>query len=85
MISRIRALVRKAPPRRDRLDINEAVLEVIAMTQSELQRKNVKLQTRLSSDLPLIRANRVQLQQVILNLIVNAIEAMSEAVTDRAS
>jgi PAS domain S-box-containing protein len=78
IVSRIRALVRKAPPRRDRLDINEAVLEVIAMTHSELQRKNIKLQTRLASDLPFIWANRVQLQQVILNLIVNAIEAMSE-------
>ncbi len=79
VISRIRALVRKAPPRRDPLDIKEAVLEVIAMTQSELQRKSVKLQTRLSSGLPFVRGNRVQLQQVILNLIVNAIEAMSEA------
>jgi PAS domain S-box-containing protein len=79
VISRIRALVRKAPPQRDRLDINEAVLEVIAMTQSELQRKSIKLQIRLSSGLPSVRANRVQLQQVILNLIVNAIEAMSEA------
>ncbi|MGC2202233.1 MAG: PAS domain S-box protein, partial [Stellaceae bacterium] len=78
VISRIRALVRKAPLRRDRLDINEAVLEVIAMTHSELQRKDVKLETRLASDLSYIRANRVQLQQVILNLIVNAIEAMSE-------
>jgi signal transduction histidine kinase len=49
------------------------------MTQSELQRKSIKLQIRLSSGLPSVRANRVQLQQVILNLIVNAIEAMSEA------
>ena len=79
VISRIRTLVRKAPLRRDRLDINDAVLEVIAMTQSELQKSRVKLQTHLASALPLIRANRVQLQQVILNLMVNAIEAMSEA------
>src|SRR5271166_6370229 len=77
VISRLRALVKKAPPRRDRLDINKTILEVIALTHSELQRNHVELRTHLSSDLPLVAADRVQLQQVILNLIVNAMEAMS--------
>ena len=77
VIYRIRALVKKVPPRRDRLDINTAILEVIALTHSELQRNRVELRTHLSSDLPLVCADRVQLQQVILNLIVNAMEAMS--------
>jgi PAS domain S-box-containing protein len=77
VIGRIRGLVEKVPPRRDRLDINNAVLEVIALTHSELQRGSVELRTRLASDLPLVAADRIQMQQLILNLIVNAIEAMS--------
>jgi two-component system, LuxR family, sensor kinase FixL len=82
VIGRIRALVKKEAPRTDRLDINAAILEVIALAHSELHRNPVELRTHLSSDTPLVSADRVQLQQVILNLIVNAIEAMSE-VQDR--
>ena len=76
VIGRIRALVKKAPPREDQVDINETVLEIVALTRSEMQRNGVSLQTRLASDLPLVLGDRVQLQQVILNLIINAIEAM---------
>src|SRR2546430_9134433 len=83
VIDRIRALVKKVPPRRDRLDINEAIREVIALTQIPVQQNRVRLQTRLAGDLPLVLADRVQLQQVIMNLIVNAIEAMS-SVGDRS-
>jgi len=77
VIGRIRALVKKAPPRNDRLDINETVSEVIAVTRSEMERNGVSLRTRLMNDLPLVRGDRIQLQQVILNLIMNAIDAMS--------
>ena len=77
IIGRIRALVKKAPPRKDWLDINETILEVIALARSEAQKNRVSLETQLSSDLPLILGDRIQLQQVILNLIINAIEAMS--------
>ena len=77
IIGRIRALAKKAPPRKDWLDINETILEVIALARSEAQRNRVSLQTQLSSDVPLILGDRIQLQQVILNLIINAIEAMS--------
>ena len=77
VISRIRAMVRKSPPRRDQLNINDTIMEVIALIRSELQQNGISLRAELSNDLPLVLGDRIQLQQVILNLIVNAIEAMS--------
>jgi PAS domain S-box-containing protein len=77
IIGRIRALAKKAPPKKDWLDLNEAIGEVIAMAHSEVQRHRVLLQTDLANDLPLILGDKIQLQQVILNLLMNAIEAMS--------
>src|SRR5437762_962570 len=79
VIGRIRALVAKAAPRNDQLDINEVMLDVIALTGSELRGSGTSLQTRLADGLPLILGDRIQLQQVMLNLIFNAVEAMSEA------
>jgi len=79
VISRIRALVRNVPTRKDRLNINEVILETVAMTQADLHRHGVRLQSGLASGLPAVLADRVQLQQVMLNLINNAIEAMSGA------
>jgi PAS domain S-box-containing protein len=77
VIDRIRALIKKAPPRKDDLDINEAILEVIALTHGEMVKNGVSLQTQLAPGVPRVQGDRVQLQQVILNLIVNAVEAMS--------
>src|SRR5712675_3156264 len=77
VIGRIRALIKNVPPRKDRLEINEAILEIIALTHGEAVKNSVSLQTQLAAGLPLIQGDRVQLQQVILNLIVNAVEAMS--------
>ena len=77
IIGRIRAFVKKAPPQKAWLNINETILEVIALARSEVQRHRVSLQTQLSDEAPLIVGDRIQLQQVILNLIHNAIEAMS--------
>jgi signal transduction histidine kinase len=77
VINRIRALIKKAPPHMARVDVNEAVLDVITLTRSELLRHGVSLETQLAAALPLIEGDRIQLQQVILNLILNAAEAMS--------
>jgi PAS domain S-box-containing protein len=77
VISRIRALAGKSPPRRDRLNISDMIKEVIALIGGEVQRNHISLQTDLSNDVPPVLGDRIQLQQVILNLILNAIEAMS--------
>jgi len=78
IISRIRALAKKVPPQKDWLEINETIGEVIAMARSAAQRNRITLRTQLANDSPLILGDRIQLQQVILNLLINAIEAMSE-------
>jgi len=77
VLDRIRALIEKAPARTDRFDINDIIIDVVALTRSELTSNRVSLQTQFAQSLPLVQGDRVQLQQVILNLIVNAIEAMS--------
>jgi PAS domain S-box-containing protein len=76
VISRIRAFIKKAPPCKDGLDVNQAVLEVVALTRSEAKKNKVAVQMQLADGLPVVQADRVQLQQVLLNLIINAIEAM---------
>jgi NO-binding membrane sensor protein with MHYT domain len=77
IIGRIRSLVKKEPPRKIVLEVNEALVEVIALTHGEVMKNNISVQTQLAEGLPLIQADRVQLQQVILNLIINAVQAMS--------
>src|SRR5499427_7669445 len=77
VIDRIRALIQKAPPRMDRLKIGEAVYEAIALTHGELVKQGVSVQTQLAEGLPHVQGDRVQLQQVIINLTINAMEAMS--------
>jgi PAS domain S-box-containing protein len=77
VIDRIRALVKKAPPRKNRVDINDAVLEIVDLTRREMAKNSISVNLQLAERLPAIQGDRVQLQQVILNLVVNAIEAMS--------
>ena len=77
IIGRIRDLIKKAPPKKDRLDINEAIRDVIELARGEAMKNAVLVQTELADSLPLVEADRVQLQQVVLNLIVNAVQAMS--------
>jgi C4-dicarboxylate-specific signal transduction histidine kinase len=77
VIAGIRELMKKAPSRKDRVEINGAIREVIELTRSEAVKNGVSVQTELADGLPLTQGDRVQLQQVMLNLIVNAVEATS--------
>jgi C4-dicarboxylate-specific signal transduction histidine kinase len=76
IFDRIRDQIKKAPPRKHRFDLNEAINEVIALAQSAIAENGVSVQTRLTEGLAPVEGDRVQLQQVILNLILNAAEAM---------
>lgn len=82
VIARIRALVRKGEPVARRLDANDTIREIVALTQSEVARRGASIQTDLAANLPAVMGDRVQLQQVLLNLVINAVDAMS-ALTDR--
>ncbi|MEA3128121.1 MAG: hypothetical protein QOD67_5140 [Caballeronia sp.] len=77
VVSRVRALVKKVPPRIELWDLNGAVVEVVALTHPELLRSGVVLRNDLSDDVRLVKGDRVQLQQVLINLIANAVEAMN--------
>ena len=78
VVGRIRALIKKAPARKDAVAINDAILEVIALTRTEAANNGVSVRTQLAEALPRVQGDRVQLQQVVLNLIINAIEAMRD-------
>ena len=77
IINGIRDQVRKAPPRREHIDLNDAIEEVIAIVRGELSKHRISVQILLGDGLPPVYGDRVQLQQVMLNLILNAIEAMT--------
>jgi C4-dicarboxylate-specific signal transduction histidine kinase len=77
VVNRIRDLVKKAPAQMEALHINEAIGEVIELTRSEAIKNGVTVQTQFADSLPAVAGDRIQLQQVILNLILNAIQAMS--------
>ncbi|WP_249790941.1 ATP-binding protein [Bradyrhizobium sp. SRL28] len=83
VVDRTHALVRKEPTRKDSLEINEAISEVIGLTRGEVLKNGVQVRTKLAAGLPVIQGSRVQIQQVMLNLIVNAVEAMSQMSDDR--
>jgi C4-dicarboxylate-specific signal transduction histidine kinase len=78
VIARIRKLVKKTPPGNDWVDLNDVINEVFALAQNEARRNHVLLKQQLNDDLPLVRGDRVQLQQVILNLIMNGLEAIAK-------
>jgi light-regulated signal transduction histidine kinase (bacteriophytochrome) len=81
VIARIRALTKKKPFQKfqkEQLDINDVVLEVTALTRTEMDRNRLELSTQLARDLPPVQADRIELQQLVLNLIINSIEPMSD-------
>ncbi len=82
VIQRIRALVKKSEPQMAALDINDVIREAISLEQREMLSRQVSLRTELASALPPVLGDRVQLQQVVINLVMNALEAMAP-VTDR--
>jgi signal transduction histidine kinase len=77
IVDRIGSLIKKAPPRKEVVDLNAAILEVTALTRSQAVKTGVTVSTQLAGELPRIQCDRVQLQQVMLNLILNAIQSMS--------
>ena len=77
IVDRVRALSRRAPPTRESLVINDVVMEVLSLISSEAQKCGVLVEPALSSGLPVVLGDRVQIQQVLLNLSINAIESMS--------
>ena len=78
VISRVRALVKKTPARNDLVDLNEVIVEVLALAQNQARHAGVVLKRELATDLPRVRGDRVQLQQVILNLVINGLEAIAK-------
>ena len=77
IVDRIRDQIKKAPPRKSRFDLNKAIDEVIVLARSAITENGVLVQTRLTEGLAPVEGDRVQLQQIVLNLILNAVEAMS--------
>src|SRR5262249_42873656 len=80
IIGRIRDQVRKAPPRKDYFDLNAAIGEVLMLARSAIVGNGISVQTRFANGLLPVHGDRVQLQQVVLNLILNAVEAMGSVV-----
>jgi signal transduction histidine kinase len=77
IVDRIGSLIKKTPPRKEVVDLNAAILEVTNLTHGEAVKTSVTVSTQLAGEVPRIQCDRVQLQQVMLNLIVNAIQSMS--------
>jgi signal transduction histidine kinase len=78
VVARLRALFKRSGPQSDQVDLNDAVQEVLALSLHDLQRERVIVRTELADNVALVVADRVQLQQVVLNLVLNAVEAMRD-------
>jgi len=80
VVARIRALLKDGTPIKTQFDLSEIIAEIVALTEAEAERRHVSMQTRLASNLPRLTADRVQLQQVLMNLMMNALDAMGEVI-----
>jgi len=80
VVARIRALLKDGTPIKTQFSLGEIIAEIVALTEAEAQRREVSVQTRLASKLPQVTADRVQLQQVLMNLMMNALDALSEVI-----
>jgi C4-dicarboxylate-specific signal transduction histidine kinase len=78
IVSRVRQLFKKGTPQRELVDVNDIIREMIVLLRGEISRYNIFVETELAKDLPLFLADRVQLQQVLMNLVINGIEAMKD-------
>ena len=78
IINRIRLLFKKSPPQRELVDVNEVIREMIVLLRGEVTRYSISVRTELAADLPQVMGDRVQLQQVMMNLITNSIDAMKD-------
>jgi C4-dicarboxylate-specific signal transduction histidine kinase len=76
IIDRIRSLYKKSPPQRELVDVNGIIQEILTLLKCEADRYSVAMRTELTADLPKITVDRVQLQQVFMNLVLNGVEAM---------
>ena len=78
IIARIRAVMRKSAPEKTSLQLKDVVTDVLALAQHELTEHRIEVRTELPEDLPSVSGDRIQLQQVLLNLVMNGIDAMSD-------
>jgi C4-dicarboxylate-specific signal transduction histidine kinase len=78
VLDRIRALFKKGPPAKEWLNINEVIQELVPILRDEARRREVRIQTYLAHDLPRVKVDRIQIQQVILNVVLNAMDAMKD-------
>ncbi len=82
VLERIRSLFRKSPPEKEWLNINDIIAEMMVLVRDEARRRNAQIHILLEQSLPPVRVDRVQIQQVILNLVVNAMDAVNESVAE---
>jgi len=80
VVARIRALLKDGTPIKTQFNVGEVIAEIVALTEAEAQRRQVSVQTRMESNLPRVTADRVQVQQVLVNLMLNALDALEEVV-----